>query len=116
MDRIRPVPVAPVPALQKDESTAEIGGVELQNEERQEGDFEDEEEEEEEGEEEEEEMISTIYLVSDDERLSKFGNQYCFNGRDTFRFGEERTVQTAMDATAASTEEGNALFHFKKII
>ena len=53
----------------------------------------------EEEEEDEEEVISTIFLVSDDPRLQSFGQVYCFNGRDTFKFGEEKTVQTTMDAS-----------------
>jgi len=53
----------------------------------------------EEEDEDEEEVISTIFLVSDDPRLQSFGQVYCFNGRDTFTFGEEKTVQTTMDAS-----------------
>ena len=52
-----------------------------------------------EGQEEGDDVISTIFLVSDDPRLRAFGAVYCFNGRDTFGFGEEKTGQTTMDAS-----------------
>lgn len=37
------------------------------------------------GEDDVDELVSTIFLISDDERLKVFGTTYCFNGRDSFK-------------------------------
>lgn len=37
------------------------------------------------GEDDVDDLVSTIFLISDDERLKVFGTTYCFNGRDSFK-------------------------------
>jgi hypothetical protein len=37
------------------------------------------------GEDDVDDVVSTIFLISDDERLKAFGETYCFNGRDSFK-------------------------------
>jgi hypothetical protein len=60
--------------------------------------------------EDEEDMVSTIFLISDDERLKMFGDNYCFNGRDSFGFADEITIQTLMDA-GEEADESEGVFY-----
>ena len=50
--------------------------------------------------------IPTIFIISDDPSLAPLGQSYRFNGLDSFRFGERKSVRTKMDIGDEASGDG----------